>query len=138
MSSRFLHDSNIVSDLVSNPKGHAPDRVASIGEAAVATRVIVAAELSYGAARKASARLTIQLEQVLRALEVIVLDVPADRECGEVRTRPQAAVIPIGGNDLLVAAHSLVLDMTLVTDNVREFVSLDSCKCFLGFVRPFC
>ncbi|MGA1373064.1 MAG: hypothetical protein ACO3Z6_15870, partial [Pseudomonadales bacterium] len=70
--------------LVSNPKGHAADRIASIGEAAVATSLIVAAELRYGAARKASPRLIIQLAQVLGALEVIVLEVPADRECGEV------------------------------------------------------
>jgi predicted nucleic acid-binding protein len=101
VSSRILLDSNIVSDLVSNPKGHAADRVASIGEAAVATSLIVAAELRYGAARKASPRLTIQLEQVLGVLEVIVLEVPADRECGEVRTRPEAAGIPIDAAEML-------------------------------------
>jgi tRNA(fMet)-specific endonuclease VapC len=28
---------------------------------------------------------------------------------------------PIGPNDLLIAAHSLALDLILVTDNVEEF-----------------
>jgi tRNA(fMet)-specific endonuclease VapC len=121
VSTRFLLDTNIVSDLVRNPQGRAAARIASIGEAAVATSLIVAAELRYGAAKKASARLTAQLEQVLGALEVIALDVPADRQYGDVRSRLEAAGTPIGGNDLLIAAHAIVLDMTLVTDNVRAF-----------------
>jgi tRNA(fMet)-specific endonuclease VapC len=121
VSSRFLLDTNIVSDLVRNPQGRAAARIASIGEAAVATSLVVAAELRYGAAKKASARLSNQLEQVLGALEVIALDVPTDRQYGYVRTRLEAAGTPIGGNDLLIAAHAMVLDMTLVTDNVREF-----------------
>jgi tRNA(fMet)-specific endonuclease VapC len=29
--------------------------------------------------------------------------------------------VPIGGNDLLIAAHALALGHTLVTDNAREF-----------------
>lgn len=121
MSSRFLLDTNIVSELVRNPQGRAAAKIAIIGEAAVATSLIVAAELRYGAAKKASARLSNQLEQVLGALEVIALDVPTDRQYGDVRTRLEAAGTPIGGNDLLIAAHAIVLDMTLVTDNVREF-----------------
>ena len=52
---------------------------------------------------------------------MISLDVPADRQYGDVRSRLEAAGTPIGGNDLLIAAHAIVLDMTLVTDNVREF-----------------
>jgi len=33
----------------------------------------------------------------------------------------QRAGLPIGGNDLLIAAHALSLGVTLVTGNVREF-----------------
>jgi tRNA(fMet)-specific endonuclease VapC len=29
--------------------------------------------------------------------------------------------LPIGNHDLLIAAHALALDLTLVTANVREF-----------------
>ncbi len=28
---------------------------------------------------------------------------------------------PISANDMLIAAHALAIDYTLVTDNVREF-----------------
>lgn len=108
-------------ELFCDPQGRAAARIAGIGEAAVATSLIVAAELRYGAAKKASARLTTQLERVLAVLEVIALDVPTDHQYGDVRNRLEAAGTPIGGNNLLIAAHAIVLDMTLVTDNTREF-----------------
>lgn len=53
MNTRFLLDTNIVSDLVRNPQRRAAAMIASTGEAAVATSLIVAAELRYGAAKKA-------------------------------------------------------------------------------------
>jgi len=31
---------------------------------------------------------------------------------------------PIGNNDVWIAAHALVLDLTLVTNNTREFERL--------------
>ncbi len=34
--------------------------------------------------------------------------------------------MPIGGNDLLIAAHALSLGVTLVTNNVREFERVKS------------
>jgi tRNA(fMet)-specific endonuclease VapC len=33
----------------------------------------------------------------------------------------ESAGTPIGGNDLLIAAHAAALDLTLVTDNAKEF-----------------
>ena len=55
---RYLLDTNIVSDLIRNPQGTVASRIQKVGEAQVATSVIVAAELRYGAAKKGSARLT--------------------------------------------------------------------------------
>jgi tRNA(fMet)-specific endonuclease VapC len=40
---------------------------------------------------------------------------------GEIRTDLERAGTPIGANDLLIAAHALALDCTLVTDNQNEF-----------------
>ena len=49
---RHLLDTNIVSDLVRNPQGRIAVRIAEVGEAAVCTSVIVAAELRFGAAKR--------------------------------------------------------------------------------------
>jgi tRNA(fMet)-specific endonuclease VapC len=118
---RHLLDTNIVSDLVRNPQGRIAQRIAEIGEDAVCTSIIVAAELRYRAAKKGSERLTVQLERVLAGLEILPLEEPADLAYGEARARLEAAVTPIGGNDLLIAAQALALGHTVVTDNEREY-----------------
>jgi tRNA(fMet)-specific endonuclease VapC len=117
----FLLDTNIVSDLVRHPAGEVARMVAEVGETRVCTSVVVAAELRYGAAKKASPRLSAQLEAVLDALSVLALEVPADRLYGDLRTSLERAGNLIGPNDLLIAAHALALDAALVTDNEREF-----------------
>ncbi len=118
---RFLLDTNIVSDLVRQPHGKIAARIAAVGERDVATSIIVAAELRYGAAKKGSSRLSAQLEAVLGALDVIALETPADVGYGALRAALEQAGTPIGPNDLLIAAQALTLGMTLVTDNEREF-----------------
>ena len=118
---RRLLDTNIVSDLIRNPQGRAAQQIVQVGEAGVCTSVIVAAELRYGAAKKGSERLSIQLERVLGALEVLPFEGPADRIYGELCARLESAGTPIGGNDMLIAAHALAADYCIVTDNEREF-----------------
>lgn len=120
----FLLDTNIVSALVRDPQGRVTHRIREVGEAEVATSIIVAAELRYGAAKKGSPRLSAQLEAVLGALAVLPLEPPADSIYGSLRTRLERAGRPIGGNDLLIAAHAIALGRTLVTDNEREFTRI--------------
>lgn len=121
MSARYLLDTNVVSDLVRHPQGRAAAKIAELGEDAVATSIIVAAELRYGAAKKGSARLASQLETILGALQVIPFEAPADATYGKARVTLEAAGTPIGGNDLLIASQALALDMVVVTNNEREF-----------------
>jgi tRNA(fMet)-specific endonuclease VapC len=121
---RYLLDTNIVSDLVRNPQGRIAQHIRKIGEGQVCTSIIVAAELRYGAAKKQSARLTAQLQAVLGALEILPLEAPADTIYGALRARLERAGRPIGGNDLLIAAQTLALGYTIVTDNEKEFAQI--------------
>lgn len=121
MTRLYLLDTNIVSDLVRNPQGRVAARIAAVGENAVATSIVVAAELRYGAAKKGSKRLSDQLEAVLGVLEILPLDVPADKSYATERVALEAAGAPIGANDLLIAAQALAQSATLVTNNMREF-----------------
>jgi len=107
--------------LVRHPKGRAATRIAELGETAICTSIIVAAELRYGAVKKGSARLTAQLDQILSRFDVLPFEAPAERAYGELRARLEAAGTPIGGNDMFIAAHALSLGHTIVTDNEREF-----------------
>ena len=126
---RYLLDTNVLSDLVRNPGGRVTARIREVGEAEVGTSIIVAAELRYGAARKRSQRLITQLEAVLDALQVLPFEAPADRTYGLLRARLEAEGRPIGGNDMLIGAHALVLDATLVTANEREFARIEGLRC---------
>jgi tRNA(fMet)-specific endonuclease VapC len=125
---RYLLDTNIVSDLVRNPQGRVAQHIRKVGEAQVCTSIIVAAELRYGAAKKGSPRLSAQLAAVLGVLAVLPFETPADAAYGLLRTRLEQAGTPIGANDLLIAAQTLSLGYTIVTDNEKEFTRVRSLR----------
>jgi tRNA(fMet)-specific endonuclease VapC len=82
---RYLLDTNIVSELIRNPQGRVSNHIRDVGEAQVATSIIVAAELRYGAAKKGSPRLTAQVEAVLDVIEILPFEEPADAVYGLLR-----------------------------------------------------
>lgn len=114
-------DTNIISDLIKNPHGKAAKRIAKVGEDTICTSIIVAAELRYGCAKKGSKRLMKIVEGLLDEISVLPFDTPADEEYGEIRSTLERVGKPIGGNDLLIAAHAKATGATIVTSNVAEF-----------------
>ena len=121
----YLLATDILSDLVRNPAGLVTRHIERVGEEAVFTSIIVAAELRYGAARRGSQRLSDRIEALLSELRVVAFDTPADRHYGLTRARLEASGTPIGHNDLLIAAQGLAAGATLVTANIREFRHID-------------
>ncbi len=55
-----------------------------------------------------------RLERFLLPLEIVPFDAEAGRRYGRLRTEPKRAGCPTGSNDLLIAAHALSLDVTLL------------------------
>jgi len=138
MPGRFVLDTNILSDLLKNPTGKVAQKIASLPAEArdgMATSIVVAAELRYGAARSGSPVLERRVEQLLGALDVLPLAPDADRHYGTVRTQLEKSGMVIGGNDLLIAAHVLAIDAVLVTDNAREFKRVRGLK-LENWLRP--
>jgi tRNA(fMet)-specific endonuclease VapC len=118
---RYLLDTNILSDLIRSPRGQVAARIAQVQEDNVCTSLIVASELRFGAAKRGSERLSRQLEVVLAVIDVLPLQTPSDRHYADLRLTLERAGTPIGPNDMLIAAHALSLGATLVTANLREF-----------------
>jgi tRNA(fMet)-specific endonuclease VapC len=118
---RYLLDTNIVSDLIRNPQGKVAKRIAKLGEDNICISIIVAAELRYGCAKSGSKRLRKAVEDLLSEINVLSFEVPADTESGGIRAKLEAAGKPIGGNDLLIAAHAYATGATIVTANTDEF-----------------
>jgi predicted nucleic acid-binding protein len=50
---------------------------------------------------------------------VLPFEIPADAEYGGIRSELEAAGKPIGGNDLLIAAHASATGARIVTANTR-------------------
>ena len=121
MSRKYSLDTNIVSELLRVPNGRLAQKIARVGEANVAISIVVAAELRFGAVRKANAALSAQINGLLNLIDVMPLSLPADRIYGVLRATLERSGTPISGNDMLIAAHALAENMTIVTDNVREF-----------------
>jgi tRNA(fMet)-specific endonuclease VapC len=114
-------DTNIISDLIWNPQGRAAKRIVRVGEDNICTSVIVAAELRYGCAKSGSKRLLKAVDDLLGEIHVLPFEVPADAEYGGIRSELETAGKPIGGNDLLIAAHAYATGTTIVTANTDEF-----------------
>lgn len=117
----YLADTNILSALLRDPDGPAARHVERVGHQKIHTSIIVATELRHGCAKKGSARLRARAQGLLETIPVLPFDVPADTEYGNLRAELETAGLPIGANDLLIAAHARALKMTLVTANTGEF-----------------
>jgi tRNA(fMet)-specific endonuclease VapC len=121
MTYQYLLDTNILSDLAKHPQGRVFQQIATVGEESVCTSIIVVCELRFGAVKSGSSRLAQQLERILEVLPVLPLEPPVDEHYAAIRTYLEQVGTPIGANDLLIAAHALALDVTLITANTREF-----------------
>jgi tRNA(fMet)-specific endonuclease VapC len=114
-------DTNILSDLIRNPMGQVYQRLDEVGPQQICISIITAAELRFGCRKKASVKLTSRVETILQHIEILSFDEPADAEYARVRARLESKGLPIGPNDLLIAAHCLSVEAILVTANTHEF-----------------
>ena len=116
---KYLLDTNIISDIVRNPKGAVVGALAFTEEAV--TSVIVAGELSVWVEKSNSSRLERLIATTLVAIPVMPLKPNVGDIYGRIRVALERTGKPIGANDLWIAAHALALEAVVVTDNVREF-----------------
>ncbi|MFZ4615388.1 MAG: type II toxin-antitoxin system VapC family toxin [Rectinemataceae bacterium] len=116
-----LLDTNILSALAKDPHGRALGRLQALGAERICTSVIVACEIRFGLAKRASAALTERLSTMLAALEILPLLPQMQEHYAEIRVHLEKAGLPIGPNDLLIAAQARSLGLTVVTDYVGEF-----------------
>ncbi len=128
MSVRCLLDTNILSELTRHPRGRLTARIAAAGEETVCTSIIVAAELRFGAAKSRSQKLADRIELILSTIAILPLETPADQYYGDIRQYLTRQGTTIGPNDLLIAAHALYLDLTVVTANAGEFSRVPGLK----------
>jgi tRNA(fMet)-specific endonuclease VapC len=90
---------------------------------------ITLSELEYGAAKSSRPQQNrIALAEFLAPLEILSYDDMAAQAYGRIRAVLERQGTPTGSMDILIAAHALSLNCTLVTNNEREFSRVPSLK----------
>jgi tRNA(fMet)-specific endonuclease VapC len=119
---RYLLDTNICIYIANRKPPGVLTRLQGLKAGDVGMSVITYLELVYGAWKSQRRDANLQrIQELERHIPVLPLDTKVGRHYGQLRTELQKKGAPIGAYDLLIAAHALSLELTLITNNSREF-----------------
>ena len=114
-------DTNICSYILRRRPEHMIARFSALHPEDVWLSAIVAAELRFGAAKLASPRFIATVEQWLAGFEILDWPAQAAHHYAAMRVSLERSGTPVGGMDMLIAAHALAEDSVVITSNTREF-----------------
>jgi len=119
---RYLLDTNICIYLIKKRPSEVLERFRQHSPQDVAISVITLLELQYGVEKSQyRQRSENALARFLLPLNLIDLDHSSAIEAATIRAQLEKKGIPIGPYDLLIAGLARSRDMTLVTNNTKEF-----------------
>jgi len=126
---RFMLDTNIIAYAKNNRPETVLKRLMQHSPEDYCISSITLAELEFGVYNSARPEQNqLALVTFLARIKVVPFDVDTAREYGIIRADLTRKSTLIGANDLLIAAHARALDVTLVTNNTREFERVDGLK----------
>lgn len=125
---RYLLDTNICIYLINRRPPSVIERFRREPAGAIALSAVSAAELTYGVHKSGSRKNIEALQFFLAPLDILPFDEQAIWHYGQLRSALEKQRKPIGAMDTLIAAHALSLNLTLVTNNVREFERVEGLR----------
>ncbi|QPC85464.1 PIN domain-containing protein [Mesorhizobium sp. NBSH29] len=126
---RYLLDTNIISDVINLPTGQVAAKIRQEAlRASIVTSILVVSELRYGYTKISSKRLKAAYEMFFENLVIESWETPFDHVYADMRSALEERGKPIGAMDMLIAAHALATDATIVTANVRHFSQVPDLK----------
>ena len=120
MSDRFMLDTDSVSFALRG-QGHVNERIVQHEPSDLCISAITLAELRYGADRRRSNRIHREIDHFIEIIQVVRFDAGCADQFGIVASDLARRGTPIGHIDVLIAAHAIAIDATLVTNNVKHF-----------------
>lgn len=114
-------DTNICSYILRRHPASMIERFAELDRGALWLSAIVAAELRFGAAKLGVPRFQAAVEAWLAGFDVRPWPLEATQHYARIRVALERVGKPVGGMDLMIAAHALAEDSVMVTNNAREF-----------------
>jgi tRNA(fMet)-specific endonuclease VapC len=119
---RYLLDTNICIYIRQERPEEVLRRFRKLRPGEAALSVITYGELFYGAAKSAQRVAALaRLRELIHWLPALPLPEAAAEAYGTARAELAAKGEMIGNNDLWIASHAMAADLTLVTNNEKEF-----------------
>ena len=136
MAVRYLLDTNIASHILRAKSPPVQRQLAKVAMSALYVSAVTEGELRYGLARAPGATMLRKLvEEFLLRVTVLPWDSQAAAEYGDLRAALERAGTPIGGLDMMIAAHALATGSVLVS-NDGVFKRIKGLKVEDWTVRP--
>lgn len=118
----YFLDTNICIYIINKRPPAIIEKLMQFSPQEIGISAIVVSELQYGVAKSSQpARNHQLLDAFLRPFQVVPYDEASAEAYGSIRADLEERGQPIGREDLLIAAHALAADLTLVTNNEAEF-----------------
>ncbi len=129
MHARYLLDTNICIYIQRQRPGKVLERFQTLKPGDAAISVITWGELLYGAEKSRQRKKALQLLEEFKTF-IPVLPMPENTGAtyGAIRASLESKGLPIGNNDLWIAAHAKATSLTIVTNNEREFKRVPGLK----------
>ena len=119
---QYLLDTNICIYIIKKKPPRVIQRLQEVEISDAGISTITVSELSYGVEKsQRRAQNRIALAAFVTPLEIVPYDDQAAQAYGKIRSFLETQGQPLGPLDMLIAAHALSLNCTLVTNNVKEF-----------------
>ena len=122
MKTRYMLDTNMCIYIAKHRPSEIRARFERLKPGQLVMSAITYGELYYGASKSSQqAKALAQLQELVQDIPVEELDSRASEAYGEIRATLEKEGRLIGNNDLWIGAHALALNLTLATNNEREF-----------------
>ena len=126
---KFLLDTNICIYIIKQKPPEVLQKFNAYQVGDIGISSITVAELEFGVQKSQfPAKNQQALAQFLLPLKIVNFDNAAATIYGDIRATLEKKGTPIGSLDTLIAAHALSLQVTLITNNVKEFSRVPNLK----------
>ena len=119
---KYLLDTNTCIRFINGRAPQIRQKMLMIDDADIGMSTIVQAEMFAGSAKSQTPERSRQIQQeFFKRFTIVPFDEKSAMVYGDIRASLEIQGIPIGGNDMLIAATAIANDLILVSHNIREF-----------------
>lgn len=126
---KYLIDTNICIYIMNKKPSNVIQKFKRVKMGEMGISTITISELQYGVSKSNKRKKNeIRLHEFITPLEILPYDESAAHTYGDIRYELEKAGNPIGPLDLLIAAHAVSHNLTIITNNDKEFKRIKKLK----------